>query len=158
MLVSRWTVEHSRDALWDVLERLLAASDPLPWWPAVQVTGYDGDSLDLRASSGLGYSVRFRLVELEIERPCRLAFGSEGDLRGRGEVTFTELGPDRSVMEIDWRVATDRRWMRWTGWLLRPVFVVGHHTVMRQGERRLNAWLRTQEPSAVQSRPQRDRK
>jgi hypothetical protein len=44
-------------------------------------------------------------------------------------------------MDIDWRVATDRRWMRWTGWLLRPVFVAGHHLIMRQGEKNLNAWL-----------------
>lgn len=145
VLVSRWKVDRGREVLWDVLEGLLETPDPLPWWPSVQVTAYDGDNLDLRAASGLGYAVTFRLANLQSHRPDRLAFTSEGDLRGRGEVTFVELTGDSSAMDIDWRVATDRRWMRWTAWILRPVFVVGHHIVMRQGERHLNAWLSAQE-------------
>jgi hypothetical protein len=145
VLVSRWRIARSREELWDVLEALLATSDPLPWWPSVQVTGYDGDNLDLRAASGLGYAVTFRLANLDTRRPDRLTFTSEGDLRGRGEVTFVELDAGTSAMDIDWRVATDRRWMRWSAWLLRPVFVAGHHIVMRQGEKHLNAWLEAQE-------------
>jgi hypothetical protein len=145
VLVSRWRVGRGREALWDVLEALLDTPDPLPWWPSVQVTAYDGDNLDLRAASGLGYAVTFRLANLESRRPDRLAFTSEGDLRGRGEITFVELTDDTSEMDIDWRVATDRRWMRWTAWILRPVFVTGHHIVMRQGEKHLNEWLRAQE-------------
>jgi hypothetical protein len=144
VLVTRWTIRRSREALWDVLEGLLATPDPLPWWPAVQVDDYDGDDLDLRAASGLGYAVRFRLSDLEARRPDRLSFTSDGDLRGRGVVTFVALDDATSAMDIDWRVATDRRWMRWTSWLLRPVFVVGHNLVMRQGEKHLNAWLDAQ--------------
>lgn len=144
VLVSRWRVHRDRESLWDVLEALLETSDPLPWWPSVQVTAYDGDNLDLRAASGLGYSVTFRLANLQSSRPERLSFTSEGDLRGSGEVRFLELTADSSEMDIDWRVATDRRWMRWTAWILRPVFVVGHHIVMRQGEKHLNAWLHAQ--------------
>lgn len=144
VLVSRWRVNCSRESLWDVLEGLLATSDPLPWWPSVQVTAYDGDDLDVRAASGLGYAVTFRLGNLKTHRPGRLTFTAEGDLRGRGEVTFVELTHETSAMDIDWRVATDRRWMRWTAWLLRPVFVAGHHIVMRQGEKHLNAWLAAQ--------------
>ncbi len=144
VLLSRWRVDRSRDALWDVLEALLDTPDPLPWWPSVQVTAYDGDNLDLHAASGLGYAVEFRLANLESRRPDRLRFTSEGDLRGRGEITFVELTSETSAMDIDWRVATDRRWMRWTSWILRPVFVAGHHIVMRQGEKHLNEWLRAQ--------------
>ena len=145
VLVSRWRVDRDRESLWDVLEALLKTSDPLPWWPSVQVTAYDGDNLDLRAASGLGYSVTFRLANLQSSRPERLSFTSEGDLRGSGEVRFLELTSDSSEMDIDWRVATDRRWMRWTAWILRPVFVAGHHIVMRQGEKHLNAWLAAQD-------------
>jgi hypothetical protein len=144
LLVSQWRVNLSRDALWDVLQALLETSNPLSWWPSVQVTSYDGDSLDVRAKSGLGYSVTFRLYDLQVHRPDRLTLSSEGDLRGSGEVTFVELGTESSGMNIDWRVSTDRRWMRWTSWLLRPVFVAGHHIVMRQGEKHLNEWLEAQ--------------
>jgi uncharacterized membrane protein len=144
VLVSRWRIDRGRHALWDVLEALLETPDPLPWWPSVQVTAYDGNNLDLRAASGLGYSVTFRLANLESRRPERLTFTSEGDLRGTGEVRFLERTAETSEMDIDWRVATDRRWMRWTAWILRPVFVAGHHIVMRQGEKHLNAWLHAQ--------------
>lgn len=144
VLISRWRVDRSRESLWNVLEALLATPDPLPWWPSVHVTAYDGDNLDVRASSGLGYAVTFRLANLQVHRPDRLSFTSEGDLRGRGVVTFVELTPETSAMDIDWRVATDRRWMRRTSWLLRPVFVAGHRIVMRQGEKHLNEWLQAQ--------------
>lgn len=145
VLMSRWHIGRSRDALWASLEALLATDDPIPWWPSVQVMRYDGDDLELRARSGIGYAVTFRLSDLQTFPPDRLTFRAEGDLRGSGEVTFVELGAHRSAMDIDWRVDTDKRWMRWSAWLLRPVFVAGHHLVMRQGEKRLNAWLAAQE-------------
>jgi hypothetical protein len=139
---SRWQIVRSRESLWDALEGLLASEDPMPWWPSVQVTAYDGHSVDLRARSRLGYALTFRLSHLETDRPTKLTFASDGELRGAGTVRFEDLGPQESAMDIDWLVSTDKAWMRWTTWLLRPVFVLGHHLVMRQGEKHLNAWLR----------------
>jgi hypothetical protein len=141
VLVSRWLVPRGRDDMWDVIQGLLDSEDPMVWWPSVQVAAYDGESMGLRARSGLGYTVTFTLADLVASRPDRLAFASTGDLRGRGAVVLVDAGPDRTELVIDWRVATDRAWMRWTGWLLRPVFVLGHHLVMRQGERHLRRWL-----------------
>jgi hypothetical protein len=141
IFLSRWTVACGRQELWDALEALLATDDPMVWWPSVQVTGYDGDVMRLRAASGLGYVVTFTLSDLVADRPDRLTFAAAGDLRGRGVVSFVDLGPACSAMDIDWRVATDRPWMRRTGWLLRPVFTVGHHLVMRRGERHFARWL-----------------
>ena len=145
---SRWQVPLNRDALWDRVELLLSGDDPMIWWKSVEVTHYDGHNLGLRAASRFGYRLTFQLKDLEQSRPSRLTFSSEGDLRGSGEVTFVEGGDGGScAMEIGWRVAADRRWMRLSGWLLRPVFVAGHHLIMRQGEKNLHAWL-------AQSRPQ----
>lgn len=139
---SHWPISRSRESLWDALESLLASDDPMPWWPSVQVTAYDGSSLDLRAKSHLGYALTFRLAELQTARPNKLTFISKGELRGNGLVTFEDLGVANSAMDIDWVVSTDKAWMRRTSWLLRPVFVLGHNLVMRQGEKHLNAWLR----------------
>lgn len=141
VLVSRWTIGRSREALWEVVDELLATDDPVVWWPSVQVMDYADGNLRLRAASGLGYAVRFTLSGLEKARPDLLTFDAQGDLRGRGVVRFVELGPGSCAMDIDWRVAADRRWMRWSGWLLRPIFVLGHGLVMRRGERNLNQWL-----------------
>ncbi|MCW2799084.1 MAG: hypothetical protein JWQ70_556 [Aeromicrobium sp.] len=139
---SRWLIGRSRESLWDALELLLASDDPMPWWPSVQVTAYDGSSLDLQARSRLGYALTFRLSHLRSVRPTRLTFDSDGELRGNGLVKFEDLGARESAMDIDWLVSTDRAWMRRTSWLLRPVFVLGHNLVMRQGEKHLNEWLR----------------
>lgn len=141
---SRWDVPIGREALWDEVESLLSSSDPMAWWGSVETTHYDGQNLGARAASAFGYRLSFELTDLELKRPARLTFDSAGDLRGSGVVTFVDGEDGRtSAMDIDWRVEADRRWMRLTGWLLRPVFVAGHHLIMRQGEKHLNAWLKT---------------
>ena len=140
-LVSRWTVPVGLDALWDVVEELLATDDPLVWWPAVRTVAYDNGRLRVHVSSGLGYGLDVVLDDLEARRPSTLTFSARGDLRGAGMVRFVPVSQAGTMLEIDWRVAADRRWMRWTGWLLRPVFVLGHRLVMRRGEARLRAWL-----------------
>jgi hypothetical protein len=140
-LVSRWPIGMGREALWDVMDELLASDNPLIWWPAVQVTDYDGMSMEARVSSPFGYTLTFTLADLEARRPDSLRFTSTGDLRGRGAASFVEDGPDACIIEIDWRVTTRRRWMRRTAWLLRPVFVAGHRLAMRQGRRSLTTWL-----------------
>ncbi len=137
---SRWNVPLGREALWNEVERLLSSDDPMEWWGSVETTHYDGRNLRARAASAFGYRLSFELKDLELARPESLTFDSEGDLRGSGVITFVD-GGESSAMDIDWRVDADRRWMRATGWILRPVFVAGHHLIMRQGEKHLNAWF-----------------
>lgn len=64
----------------------------------------------------------------------RLVAESTGDLVGRGSLDVTEDGPG-SALTWTWEVETHRPWMRITGPLLRPVFVLAHTLVMRRGER-----------------------
>lgn len=138
---SRWTVARSRDSLWDVFEHLLGTDDPMLWWPSVHVENYDGVTMSLRADSAFGYSLRFRLTNLQVRRPGILTFIAQGDLRGTGVVSFVEAGDMACHLDIAWKVSVDRRWMRRSSWLLRPVFRAGHTLIMRQGQKRLNAWL-----------------
>lgn len=140
VLVSRWTVPMSRARLWEVIDELLASDDPFVWWPAVHVSGYDGSSANVRASSAFGYALTFTLSDLQTHRPHTLTFAATGDLRGSGVVSFVDAGDGSCLIDIDWRVVTEPGWMRCTGWLLRPVFVAGHHIVMRQGQRHFAAW------------------
>jgi hypothetical protein len=139
--VTRWTVACSREELWNLLEGLLSTANPMVWWPAVRVASYDGRAIAVRVRSGLGYCVAFTMHDLELRRPETLTFAATGDLRGFGTATFDDLGPGQVAIVIEWRVTVDRRWMALSGWLLRPLFVAGHHLVMRRGERRLNAWV-----------------
>ncbi len=36
VLVSRWSVEASRDEVWDAVDQLRASDDPMTWWPWVR--------------------------------------------------------------------------------------------------------------------------
>ena len=104
---SRWNVAVAREVLWDALEDLLASDDPMAWWGSVEVTDYDGHNLAVRAASHFGYRLTFRLTDLEQSRPQRLTFGSGGDLKGSGLVSFVDLGPE--CVGDGHRLAGDRR-------------------------------------------------
>lgn len=144
-LNSGWSLTATADAVWDALESLLATDDPFPWWPSVRVVAGDGSALQLEARSIFGYVVRFRLHDL-VRRPSRcLTFASDGDLRGQGSVTIRPVNASSCLAEIQWNVSADRAWMRATSWLLRPIFVAGHHVLMRQGEKNFNRWLAARE-------------
>lgn len=138
---SRWELSASRDDVWDGLEELLASDDPMSWWPAVTVENRVGDDLNVRASSHLGYTLRFRLHDLRTDRPGTMTIASDGDLRGHGTLTFVSISDSSSAIDVQWNVSVDRTWMKATSWLLRPVFGLGHSLVMAQGEKRLDRWL-----------------
>lgn len=142
-LHSLWRFRIGSEALWDALETLVNGEDPMIWWPAVTTEDYADGSLHIRAASGLGYSLRFRLHDLDVRRPDSLTIRSDGDLHGSGLVAVEATGPDSCTMSIAWSVETSRRWMRVSAWLLRPAFVLAHHLVMAQGEKHFNRWLAT---------------
>ncbi len=130
-----------RRELWPHVESLVASDDPMIWWPSVQVISSIPGRVALRTRSSFGYHLNFCLLDLVLEEPNEMRFAAEGDLVGRGVVTFADVGPDRTAMLIDWQVSAVRPWMRRTSWLLRPIFTVAHHVVMREGERRFSAWV-----------------
>lgn len=140
-LHSRWDLAADRDTVWDALEELLASDDPMAWWPSVTVVSKVGDDLNVAARSVLGYRLHFRLYGLAWSRPDSMTVESDGDLRGRGDLTFGTVGDQHSTIDIQWNVSVDRAWMRATSLLLRPAFTLGHHLVMAQGQKRLNRWL-----------------
>ena len=113
------------------------------WWPSVQVTESVPGKVTLRTRSRFGYHLDFWLTDLVLDEPDQMRFAADGDLAGRGLVTFTSARPLSTAMLIDWQVSTVRPWMRRSSWLLRPVFLLGHRLVMREGERRFAAWVET---------------
>jgi hypothetical protein len=143
-LNSGWALTETADAVWDALEALLGTDDPFPWWPSVRVVAGDGSALDVEARSIFGYAVRFRLYDLVRRPPRFLTFASDGDLRGHGSVTLRPVNASSCLVDIQWNVSVDRTWMRASSWLLRPVFVIGHHVLMRQGEKNFSRWLAAQ--------------
>lgn len=139
--VTHWLISERAGRLWELLADGLDRGDPLPWWGMVQAMGHDAESVWLRTNSGLGYRLNFRLFDLEEIPGHKLSFRADGDLYGRGTVTFTPLGPE-SVLTIDWHVTVRKGWMRRFHRVLRPLFSMAHSLVMTVGLRRLKKWVR----------------
>lgn len=141
---TRWLVDLGLDDMWDLVEERLSSSDPMPWWDSLTTVSNDGRELYLAARSPIGYSLHFRIHDLVTERPQRLSYASDGDLRGRGTTIFHAVDAHSCALDFTWNVDLDRVWMRATSRALRPLFVLGHDLVMAQGERNLNRWIATQ--------------
>ena len=152
---SRWHLDASRDQVWEELDALLASDDPFVWWPGLRSRRGTDDDIHVTASSPVGYRLRFRLHDL-VETPRdRVTLRSDGDLSGAATMAFAPVDAGHSTIDVTWDVEATPRWMHATERLLRPVFVFAHDSVMRRGERALNAWLTSS--AARESRRRRRR-
>lgn len=140
-LVSTWIFAAPLDDVWAVFEGLVDEPDPFVWWPDLSVEARGDDWLRVVTRSHLGYRLRFRLHTVRTEPPHTITIASTGDLTGSGRIALVADGAGGTRVQIDWAVCANRAWMRWTGPVLRPVFVASHRFVMRRGERALRAWL-----------------
>lgn len=144
--VSRWTVPASRERCWRELERLLRPDGSASWWRAVTLIDApgalrEGERMTLAVRSPLGYRLRVRLTVTDVAPGERVVAESDGDLRGSGSIEIEAQGADAASIVFHWNVATERRWMNASAFVLRPVFERAHASVMRAGERGLSRAL-----------------
>ena len=85
------------------------------------------------------------MIDLEVVglTPARsVDLVARGDLVGNGRIHFTDAAGGSTCITTHWQVTTTQRWMRVLALVLRPGFAVGHHVVMRRGERGLDRAMR----------------
>lgn len=144
---SVWTIAAPRDVTWAFLE----SPDQrwTDWWPGLRSVQLDrsdgllGSTASCLWRSPWGYTVRVALEVVELDPARRVGLVAHGDLVGRGSVLFADHRDGGTRVTTRWEVRTTPRWMRLLAPLLRPVFAVGHHVVMRNGERGLDRALGT---------------
>lgn len=138
---SRWHLGAPQQRVWALFEELLGSEEPLRWWPGMASERRGGPDIHVTAGTPVGYSLRFRLHDLVQTPQERVALRSDGDLEGTADVRLSPRDATSSAIDVVWDVDVTPPWMRLTGFALRPAFVLGHHAVMRAGERGLNSWL-----------------
>ncbi len=137
----------SRERLWRLFDDLLVSDDPFAWWPGMDSRRGETDDILVVAGSPVGYRLRFRLHDI-VESPMdHVTLRSDGDLDGRAIMRFTPVDDTSCTLDVEWHVTVTPRWMRVTGFALRPVFVHAHDVAMRRGEEGLAAWLRARSGS-----------
>lgn len=146
--VTKWVIEASVEKLWDAIYE----STQWPqWWKGVEdvvviekgaPNGIDGIR-EYTWKSALPYQLSFRmkLVEREDNKLMRgIAFG---ELDGEGTWTFAEESGITTI-HYYWNVHTNKKWMNWFSFILKPAFKYNHKVVMRWGAEGLAKKLEAQ--------------
>jgi len=144
--VTRWRVRGSRR---EVAEVLGDATQLPRWWPSVYLDvqvvqegdeGGVGRVVDLWTKGWLPYTLRWRFTTTRSGGVDGFALAADGDFRGAGVWTFTQVGAYVEA-EYDWRITAEKPLLRRLTWLLRPAFSANHRWAMRKGERSLELEL-----------------
>lgn len=153
---SVWAFAAPRGTTWEFLES--PEQRWTNWWPGLRAVELDrrdgllGSTARCRWRSPWGYEVGVNLRVDDVDEARRVDLAADGDLVGRGSVLFDDLPAGGTRITTHWHVATAPSWMRLLAPVLRPAFSLGHHVVMRRGERGLDRALRrraTTPPKAV---------
>lgn len=128
--VDEWEVGAPREAVFDALAD--ARTYPEWWRPVYEEVEAEGEPAVGQVSrqhfkGRLPYHLNTTSRITELERPERIVGDVEGDLRGRGIWTLTELARERTHVRFDWRVYADRRLLRTLTPVLRPLFRWNHN-------------------------------
>ena len=128
LFVDEWDVAAPREAVFDALAD--ARTYPEWWRPVYIDVDADGPPVLGKVSrqhfkGRLPYHLHTRSTIVRLERPHIVEGDVDGDLRGRGTWTLTEI-PTGTHVRFDWRVHADRRLLRVLTPILRPAFRWNH--------------------------------
>ncbi len=135
--ITRWQIRAPLQPVWDLIYDSLHWPD---WWKGVvDVTvirsGGDNDIGGIRPytwKSVLPYRLVFDM-ELTAVEPCKYMRGMAfGELEGMGEWFFEEKD-GITYVQYNWNVLTNKPWMNWFHFALKPAFDYNHNIVMAWG-------------------------
>ncbi len=142
---SVWDIDQPPEKVWQVLTA--TPFSPPEWWPQLndvhflkRTPNLEGTVFTCTWQAPIGYRLRSHITLGPVEYLQRAMLYSEGDLLGTVTCLIRDKG-DATHVDIDWQVETTKAWMNRLSFLLRPLFIWGHHAVMRSGERGLRRYM-----------------
>lgn len=144
VLISRWRLDCAVEPVW---QRISRVQDWPQWWPQVRAVQVEGSAPDVAAhdvprvgrratiewTTPFGYGLHLRVTTTRVAAPYELEGVADGDLEGHGLWLLDPRHGDGVLLTYRWDVHLNRRWMRLTSPLLRPLFARNHASVMRAG-------------------------
>lgn len=147
--VTKWQIKAPIQAVWDAIYH----SEEWPeWWKGVisveEIRKNDSNGVNgikyYTWKSVLPYTLKFNMQLLKCHQPKYLYGKAFGELQGEG-TWLLEQKKDVTYVQYNWNVHTNKAWMNFFSFLLKPVFKYNHDVVMRWGakglSKRLNATL-----------------
>jgi hypothetical protein len=147
--VTRWQIRAPLQQVWDAIYE---STEWPGWWKGVldvQVVdkGDENGVNGIRTytwKSVLPYKISFQMKLVEKDAPKHMSGVAFGELEGRGE-WFVEQRGDITYVQYNWDVFTNKAWMNYLSFILKPAFQYNHYVVMSWGAKglakKLNAEL-----------------
>lgn len=136
-LIAVWRIAASQQRVFDAICDSLHWPD---WWPGADgvVEVKAGDSTGIGSvrryvwKGHLPYRLAFDAKTTRVAAPDLLEADVSGDLAGTGRWSFSHADGVTSV-HYEWHVRTTRLWMSLSAPLVRRIFVMNHHALMKRG-------------------------
>ena len=147
--VTRWQIKAPLTQVWDVIHSSLEWPS---WWKGVEkvVELEKGDTEGIGGvreytwRSILPYNLAFNMRLTEYEEHKHMKGEAFGELEGEGEWLFEEK-EGITYVQYNWTVFTNKAWMNYLAFILKPAFNYNHDVVMSWGAKglakKLNAEL-----------------
>lgn len=141
-----WHIAAPLSLVWDTITHPLNWPS---WWKGVEsvveITAGNENGIDgitrYTWKSALPYRLTFDMQLKQRVEYSYLKGIAFGELKGTGEWYF-EMLPDKTTKVVClWEVTTEKLWMNFFSFILRPVFSYNHTLVMKWGEQSLKRKL-----------------
>jgi uncharacterized protein YndB with AHSA1/START domain len=147
--ITKWQIKAPLEDVWNEIQDSLNWPN---WWKGVvhvqEIEHGDEQGIDgIRAytwKSALPYQLTFNMKLKEVEEHKKLVGIAFGELEGNGTWYFNYY-EGITYVQYEWNVITNKSWMNYLSFLLKPAFNYNHNVVMRWGAeglaKKLNAEL-----------------
>ncbi len=147
--ITRWQIKAPLTQVWDAIHDSLEWPQ---WWKGVvkvsELEKGDADGIggvrEYTWRSILPYQLAFKMRLTELEKYKRMKGEAFGELEGEGEWFFEEKN-GITYIQYNWTVFTNKTWMNYLSFILKPAFNYNHDVVMSWGAKglakKLNAEL-----------------
>lgn len=103
-----------------------------------------GAKYSIMVGGFLPYVLKIENEVTYIDRPYLIRFTADGDLQGKGVWSFREVEGGTEIT-FDWRVAANKKIIRWFSFLLKPLFRANHHYCVVKAKEGIEKDLVTQQ-------------
>ncbi len=136
--VTYWQINAPVEQVWDAIYN---STDWSNWWKGViavkEVNEGDENGIggvrEYTWKSALPYRLTFSMKLTEKQLYKKLSGVAFGELEGNGTWEFEQKG-DITFVTYYWNVFTNKLWMNYLSFILKPAFQYNHDVVMRWGE------------------------
>jgi hypothetical protein len=139
--ITQWRIKAPVEQVWNAIYE---STEWPNWWKGVidvkvieenNSNGVNGVR-EYTWKSVLPYLLRFKMRLIERREPEHMLGIAFGELEGEGIWKFEQRG-DISYIQYNWEVVTNKAWMNYFSFLLKPLFKYNHDVVMRWGAKGL---------------------